>query len=62
MCLLMEQMRNEAAEKSATEQAIKDAIEYAKNLMSHFKLSAEEALVVLKIPETYHSAVLEALK
>ena len=62
MCLLMEQMRDEAAEKSAAEQAIKDAIDYAKNLMEHFKISAEEAMTVMKVPEAYRQTVLAALE
>ena len=62
MCLLMEQMRDEAAEKSAAEQAIKDAIDHVLNLMEHFKVGAEEAMNALKIPEEYRSAVLAALK
>ena len=61
MCRMMEEMRNEVAEKTAVEQAIKDAIDYAKNLMDHFKINAEEAINVLKVPESYRGAVLKAL-
>ena len=57
MCRLMEQMRNEAAEKSAVEQVIKDA----RNLMDHFRVGAEEAITALKIPAEYLETVLTAL-
>ena len=51
---LMEQMRNE--------QAVQDATEYVKKLMNKIKISAEEAMELLEIPDTYREAVLAALK
>ena len=57
MCLMLEQMRNEAAEKSILSTWIEDA----HNLMSHFHVNADEAILALKIPEKYRPTVLEAL-
>ena len=47
MCRLLEEMRNEAAEKSATEQAIRDAIEHVQKLVTKIRISAEEAADML---------------
>ena len=58
MCLLMEQMRDDMA----AEQAIKDAIEYAKKIMSKLKISSDEAIDTLEIPKEYRPEVLAALK
>ena len=62
MCRMMEEMRNEAAEKSAAEQAIKDAIEYVQKVAEKIKISAEDAVELLEIPDNYREAVLAALK
>ena len=61
MCRMMEEMRNEVAEKTAVEQAIKDAIDHVKKLVEKLKISAEDAADMLEIPEGYRAIVLEAL-
>ena len=58
MCLLLEQMRNEVAEKTVVEQAI----DHARLLIRKFRLTSEEAVETLEVPEAYRAAVLAALQ
>ncbi len=50
MCESIERNRREAAEKAAAEAATKTLASYIKNLMKTMNLTAEQAMVALKIP------------
>ena len=49
MCKMMEDMRNEAAEKAARETAKKERMDLAKNLIESHKLSLEEIAQYTKL-------------
>ena len=62
MCLLMEQMRDEAAEKSAAEAKLATWIADVKNFIKVFGKSKEEVVDALNIPDEYRPKVLAALE
>jgi len=58
MCRAMEEMRNETAERTA----FKTRLEALIQIMGAFKVTVEEALKVLQIPESEHARYIAAIK
>ena len=58
MCLLLEQMRNETAEKSM----ITTRVEDVRRLMAKLKIGVEDAIELLDVPTDHRAAVLAALR
>lgn len=52
MCDIIERNRAEAAAKAAAEATIITKVESIKNLMDSLKLTAQQAMAALKIPES----------
>ena len=52
MCEISERNRAEAAAKAAEEATIRTKVEGIKNLMDSLKLTAQQAMAALKIPES----------
>lgn len=61
MCKSMEDMRNEAAEKAAKKAAENTSLQDIKNLMETMKLSVEQAMDALKIPDSDRMRYMERL-
>lgn len=58
MCRAMEEMRKETAEKTA----FKTRLEALTNIMEAFKITVQEALKVLQIPESEHERYIAAIE